>query len=95
MLLAQTIVWAAMIYAALGLLFALVFVAVGVARVDATALGAGWGFRLLILPGAAALWPFLAWRWARGMCEPPVERNAHRQSGYARFQRASPSSQIH
>lgn len=81
MLVAQVIVWALLTYAALGLLFAVAFVMVGVERVDTTAQGAGLGFRLLILPGVAALWPLLVWRWARGVSEPPVERNAHRRVG--------------
>jgi hypothetical protein len=52
------------IYLALGVLFAVPFVVRGVGRVDPAAIGAGWGFRLLILPGVAALWPVLARRWA-------------------------------
>jgi hypothetical protein len=52
------------LYFALGAAFALVFVTVGVQRLDPQAQGAGWGFRLLIFPGAAALWPLLALRWA-------------------------------
>ena len=76
--LAQTLVWLLTGYAGLGLVFALGFVAFGVTRVDETARGAGWGFRLLILPGTVALWPLLAWRCWRGGGEPPVERTAHR-----------------
>jgi hypothetical protein len=47
------------LYLAIGLCFALIFVGVLVGRIDPAARGAGWGFRLLILPGAAALWPLL------------------------------------
>ena len=65
MLLAQSLVMLFGIYAAVGLLFAIAFVTKGVARVDSMAAGAGWGFRLLILPGAAALWPLLLRRWLR------------------------------
>ena len=53
-------------YAALGIVFAILFVSVGVQRVDAVAKGAGFGFRLLILPGVTALWPILLLRWVRG-----------------------------
>jgi len=53
-------------YAGLGIAFAILFATVGVQRVDPVAKGAGVGFRLLILPGAAALWPVLLVRWARG-----------------------------
>ena len=46
-------------YAALGLAFALAFAARGVK-------GGTLGFRIVIIPGAAAFWPFLLWRWLRG-----------------------------
>ena len=52
-------------YAALGCIFAVAFVARGVQRIDAAARGAGWPFRLVVFPGAVALWPYLAVRWAR------------------------------
>jgi len=67
-------------YLALGAVFAPLFVAFGIHRVDATARASSWGFRLLVLPGAVALWPLLATRWARGGGEPPAERNAHRDA---------------
>jgi hypothetical protein len=76
---ARWIVGVAGAYLAIGLLFALAFAARGVERVDSAARGAGWGFRVLILPGAAALWPWLAVRWARGT-PPRAERNAHRSA---------------
>ncbi len=50
-------------YAALGCLFAVAFVVRGVARVDPVAAAAPIGFRLVILPGVAALWPWLLLRW--------------------------------
>jgi hypothetical protein len=53
----------ALAYAALGSGFAVAFVITGVDRIDPHAAGAGWGFRALIYPGAALLWPLLAWRW--------------------------------
>jgi hypothetical protein len=63
---------------ACGIVFAIPFVMLGAGRVDPHAKGGSWGFRLLILPGTVALWPILAWRWAKGTGEPPVERTAHR-----------------
>jgi hypothetical protein len=57
-------------YAAIGGVFALAFAAAGVGRI---------GFRLLILPGATALWPVLLRRWLRGDRALPRERNAHRE----------------
>lgn len=52
-------------YAVVGLIFAVAFVSFGVQRVDASARGAGIGFRVIILPGVAALWPLLLRKWAR------------------------------
>ena len=75
---ARLIVGAAGAYAAAGAVFGLLFVTRGVSRIDASARGAGWGFRLLILPGAIALWPYLLRRWRSGATGPPEERNAHR-----------------
>jgi hypothetical protein len=75
------------VYAALGLAFALCFVTLGVGRIDPSAKGASIGFRLLIVPGAAALWPLLAWRWLRGAQTPPVETNAHRRAAQRGGQR--------
>ena len=42
---------------AVQMLFGLLFVTRGVGRVDPAAASGTWGFRVLILPGAAALWP--------------------------------------
>jgi hypothetical protein len=77
---AEAVVQALTGYVLAGVLFAVVFVTRGVARVDPVARGAPAGFRLLILPGSALLWPLLAWRWIRGQHHPPVERNAHRRA---------------
>ena len=77
---AVALVWAATIYALLGLLFAVAFVSVGVTRVDVAARGTGLGFRLLILPGVVALWPLLLQRWRQGAAELPIETNAHRRA---------------
>jgi hypothetical protein len=65
-------------YLAVGFLFSIPFVFVGVARVDARAKHSGWVFRLLIFPGAMAFWPLLACRWIAGKGVPPGEKTAHR-----------------
>ncbi|ANM31128.1 hypothetical protein ABI59_18445 [Acidobacteria bacterium Mor1] len=70
--------YALVLYAAIGLLFAVAFVLVGVNRVDPAAPGSKPGFRVMILPGVAALWPLMLLRWAGGK-QPPVERSAHRR----------------
>ena len=57
--------WTAGIYAALGVVFAAVFVVAGIGRIDPAARGATAGFRLMVLPGCAVLWPLLLRRWMR------------------------------
>ncbi|MFI5317241.1 MAG: hypothetical protein ACHQ6T_16190 [Myxococcota bacterium] len=76
---ARILLLAVSCYAAIGGLFALAFAAFGVDRIDPGARGAGVGFRLLIVPGATALWPLLLRRWLRGEQALPRERNAHRR----------------
>ena len=49
------------IYVALGLVFGLAFVIVGVTRVQPAALTVG--ARILLLPAATALWPLVLRRW--------------------------------
>ncbi len=77
---AKAIVYALVVYASLGLVFAMPFVWLGVQRVDSEAQGSGIGFRLLILPGVAAFWPMFLYRWRRGIAEPPLEKNSQRLS---------------
>ena len=60
---AELFVAALTLYAAMGFVFAIVFVARGVSRIDRQAAGASLGFRLIILPGVTAFWPFLLGRW--------------------------------
>jgi len=53
------------VYSGLGLAFATGFALWGAARLDPTARTGTPGFRLLLLPGAAALWPWLLLRLHR------------------------------
>lgn len=71
---AELLVILVLIYAALGIAFAIAFVTLGVARVDEAARGAPLGFRLLILPGTAALWPIMLMKWLRA--RPPETHHA-------------------
>lgn len=48
-----------------GVVFGAVFLARGIGRVDPAARGSPWGFRLLMLPGVAVLWPVVAVKWRR------------------------------
>ena len=49
------------LYAAIGAITAVAFVIFGVARVQPAPVSLG--ARILILPGAAALWPYVLLRW--------------------------------
>jgi hypothetical protein len=64
-IIAQATLGILLVYLVCGLAVGVPFVLRGVDRVDAAARGTSIGFRLLILPGTAALWPFLAARWVR------------------------------
>lgn len=57
----------AAIYLAFGALAGLAFVVWGAGVVDPSARGSGapWGFRAIIWPGAAALWPVVVVKWIR------------------------------
>lgn len=57
--------WLAGLYAGIGVVFAAVFVLAGIGRVDPVAREAPLGFRLIVMPGCAALWPLLLRRWMR------------------------------
>jgi len=54
---ARGVLWLTAGYAGIGLVFALTFAALGAARIDPNARAASFGFRVVILPGATALWP--------------------------------------
>jgi hypothetical protein len=56
------------VYAAAGAVTAVAFAAFGVTRVQAAPMTLG--ARLLILPGAAALWPYVLMRWLRARGAP-------------------------
>jgi hypothetical protein len=71
------------VYVVVGTLFAALFVWRGVGAIDPVAKEGSWGFRLLILPGCAALWPLLLHRWWSGSGMPPEECSAHRVRGDA------------
>jgi len=77
-MIAETLLSAAGIYLLCGLVFAIPFVLVGVAKIDPHAAHGSWGIRVLIIPGTMFLWPLLARRWLKGVHEPPEENSPHR-----------------
>ena len=72
------------LYALAGLVFAVPFLVRGVEAIDPASRGSGWGFRVIVLPGVVALWPFLLRRWLSGASAPRSERNAHRDAARTR-----------
>jgi hypothetical protein len=52
-------------YGLFGLVFALAFVARGAARIDPAAQDMPLPARLLLIPGAALLWPLMLAKWLR------------------------------
>jgi hypothetical protein len=66
------------LYLIAGLLFAVWFAARGAGRLNPVARDGSWGFRLLVLPGSALLWPWLVAQLRRGGARPPQGQNAHR-----------------
>lgn len=75
---AEIVVLTAGAYLAIGVGFAVAFVAIGAASVDPSARGATLGFKLAVFPGAALLWPLLARRWTLGQ-GPPLEDTPHKR----------------
>jgi hypothetical protein len=53
------------LYAVVGALTAIAFVTVGLARVLPPGTPVTVGARVLLLPGAAILWPYVLLRWAK------------------------------
>ena len=63
MIAAETIAGVLGAYAAFGVIFAIAFVVRGIRSVDPVATGSTIGFRLIVFPGVAALWPLLLRMW--------------------------------
>jgi hypothetical protein len=54
-----------MAYLAMGVLFAIAFLAKGIHKVDDSAQGTGLGFKLILIPGIAVFWPVLLNKWRK------------------------------
>jgi len=61
------LLWLLALYAAIGVVTALAFVTFGVTRVQPASMTVP--ARILLLPGAAALWPYVLARWIRARNE--------------------------
>ena len=77
--LVTAIVTTVTVYLAIGAVLAPAIAFWGVRRIDAAAREGTRGFRFLIMPGIAILWPLMLIRILRGG-QPPEERNAHRDA---------------
>jgi hypothetical protein len=86
---AECLVLALSFYFGLGAAFALLLIGFALPRLDHDAAKAPWGFRLLLIPGAALFWPLLLSRLIRKKGQPPQERNAHLDA-LARLERGKP-----
>ena len=64
------LLYALALYIVVGLVTALAFVGVGLARVLPHGATATLGARILFLPGATLLWPLVLHRWLRARREP-------------------------
>jgi hypothetical protein len=75
---AEFIVTTIGLYMACGAAFSAVFLWRWVGILDPAATQGTVGFRLVVFPGVAMLWPVFAFRLVRGFAEPPDEWTAHR-----------------
>ena len=74
----NALVIAVYLYIGVGAIVGIVIASFGLARLDSEAENAGAGFRILVFPGIAALWPILLRRYLRGGGEPPIQKDSHR-----------------
>lgn len=71
---AEYVLIIATVYTLIGVVFAIAFVTKGLGTVDPAAQGGPLGFRLLMFPASAALWPVLAVKWSHAsQTRPPTE----------------------
>lgn len=65
----ETLLLGLALYGAIGVAFAVPFLWWGASRIDPAAARGTVPFRVLILPGVVAFWPFLLLRWLRAPSE--------------------------
>lgn len=59
---AEAIVFGVQIWGSFGIVVALLFLTIGIDRIDEDARGA-YVFRPLLIPGVLLIWPLVLWRW--------------------------------
>jgi hypothetical protein len=52
-----------LVYLLAGVVFAIFFLSMGIEKMDASAHGSAFCFRMIIFPGTVALWPVLWYKW--------------------------------
>ncbi len=72
---ASTIVWIATAWIYAGTAVAVIFLLIGIDRIDDSARGS-YTFRPLLVPAILLLWPLVLWRWLR--LESGVDPDRHR-----------------
>ena len=65
MTVAAAVCYGLLLYAAAGVVTALAFVSFGISQVLPHPMPATLGARIMLLPGAFALWPYILTRWVR------------------------------
>lgn len=76
--LANAIILILSAYLGVGVIVGILTVFFASSRLDPSAAAGTFGFRMMILPGAVALWPILLRRLLVGANHPPTEVSAHR-----------------
>jgi hypothetical protein len=54
-----------LLYAAIGIVFAILFLWKGVGKVDENVAGSSVWFKMLLFPGSCAFWPVLLAKWRK------------------------------
>jgi hypothetical protein len=67
---AMILVYGLALYALLGIVTAIMFVTFGISKVIPRSSTVTVGARFLLLPGAAALWPYVVMRWLKSLDRP-------------------------
>lgn len=81
---AQAIFFAFQIWCSIGAIIALVFLTIGIDRIDEDAQGA-YVFRLLLIPAILLIWPLVLWRWFILETNSDKWQNRHQPPRHAHF----------